>query len=340
MPVTPGRMTARAGRCRLASRVVRRFEYRARPVGGIPRSMQPRVVLRVSSPNRRAVLAHGDLVGRLRHCALLLDDARISEAHALVSLRGDGLQLLPLRGRVWRDGQSVKQLRLEPGLRFEFASGLECVVEEIVLPESVPGVLLDGVGPLVLAGTTSLVVDAGRLALRAGWVAGASAWAWCTGDEWRLQRRGDEAVHTLCEGSRFVFPEGVVECAWLPLVDASIPPTRAEPERAGPVKLIARYQSVHLFHSGHEVLVLDGPYALIVSELVALGGPATWEVVAREVWRDCEDVELLRSRWDTALHRLRARLKAVGLRSSMIRSDRRGFVELVLGPHDEVVNQT
>jgi len=46
-----------------------------------------------------AELTHGDLIGRLGTAALHFDDARISEAHAMISLRGQELKLLALRGR-------------------------------------------------------------------------------------------------------------------------------------------------------------------------------------------------------------------------------------------------
>ena len=42
-------------------------------------------------------LGHGDLIGRLWTAALHLDDGRISEAHAMISLRGSELHLLALR---------------------------------------------------------------------------------------------------------------------------------------------------------------------------------------------------------------------------------------------------
>ncbi len=42
---------------------------------------------------------HGGIVGRLGIASLPLHDPRISEAHALVSLRGGVLRLLALRGR-------------------------------------------------------------------------------------------------------------------------------------------------------------------------------------------------------------------------------------------------
>ena len=51
--------------------------------------MRPAVHLRLPD-GRTAVLGHGDLIGRLESAALPLADPRISEAHAMVSLRGTG----------------------------------------------------------------------------------------------------------------------------------------------------------------------------------------------------------------------------------------------------------
>ena len=45
-------------------------------------------------------LEHGDLIGRLWSAALVIDDPRISEAHALVSLREGGFWLLSLRRKI------------------------------------------------------------------------------------------------------------------------------------------------------------------------------------------------------------------------------------------------
>ena len=43
-------------------------------------------------------LIPGDLIGRMHTAALHLDDGRVSEAHAMVSLRDGSLRLLSLRG--------------------------------------------------------------------------------------------------------------------------------------------------------------------------------------------------------------------------------------------------
>ncbi len=52
-------------------------------------------------------LVHGDVIGRLPRAALALNEPTLSEAHAMVSLRGSLLKLLALRGRVTVRGRSL-----------------------------------------------------------------------------------------------------------------------------------------------------------------------------------------------------------------------------------------
>jgi hypothetical protein len=61
-----------------------------------------------------------------------------------------------------------------------------------------------------------------------------------------------------------------------------------------------------------------------------LGGPAGWEVVAREVWPDEQDTWALRKRWDVNLGRIRGRLREGGVRTDLVRAAGTGQVELVL----------
>ena len=66
-------------------------------------------------------LSHGDIIGRVWSAALHLDDARISEAHAMVSLRGQELKLLALRGMFALGRKTLRELVLDrlPRLRPE-----------------------------------------------------------------------------------------------------------------------------------------------------------------------------------------------------------------------------
>ena len=54
--------------------------------------MQPCVVFRGPDGQRHRV-PHGGVIGRLSGAALVLRDPRVSEAHAMVSLRGGALHL-------------------------------------------------------------------------------------------------------------------------------------------------------------------------------------------------------------------------------------------------------
>jgi predicted ATPase len=97
------------------------------------------------------------------------------------------------------------------------------------------------------------------------------------------------------------------------------------------LELVARWETAHLVRPGRPVAALSGNSARILSELVALGAPAPWQVVAREVWReDAAGEEALRKRWDKALSRLRSQLRSLGIRADLVRSDRHGNIELVL----------
>lgn len=283
-------------------------------------------------------LGHGDMIGRLERSALFLADGRISEAHALVSLRGDALVLLALRGRFALDGRTLTQLRLEPGQLIDLAEGITLEVLEVVLPEEVLALEGDGLPTQVLTGSASIHVRP-DLSLRPGWDADAAAWVWSQDDAWRLQVAPAGDPRPLVPGEVFFVGERRLQAVLVPLVRASTPHTRAEGGIAQPLELVARFHSVHILRGGEERLVLDGAAARIVSELVALGGPASWDVVAREIWRDGASETLLRGRWDAALSRLRARLRAAGIRADLIRSDRQGNVELVLGPGDQVIDQ-
>ena len=85
----------------------------------------------------RRDLGPGDIIGRMPTAALVLDDARVSEAHALITLRAGELRLLPLRGRCAVDGELVNEATLEPDMVIEPAPGLELLIEDVHLPQDV-----------------------------------------------------------------------------------------------------------------------------------------------------------------------------------------------------------
>ena len=86
--------------------------------------MRAYVRLRLSS-GQTAVLGPGDLVGRLSGASLQIDDGRVSEAHAMVSLRGRELKLLGLRGVFAVDGKPTDEVVLAEELAIELAPGVD-----------------------------------------------------------------------------------------------------------------------------------------------------------------------------------------------------------------------
>lgn len=282
-------------------------------------------------------LAPGDVIGRGRSCRLHIDDPRISEAHALVSLRGDALWLLALRGRLLVGDAVVDRLRLGEAQRVSLAPGVELEVVDVLVPEVAMAVELpDGV-PQLLNGTTSLFV-APQPSLRGGWFANADAWLWSTDEVWRL-RRGADAETVVLEDGVPVQVGGVsLLPRWAAVDEAGVTHTLQNSE---PVRIDARFYTVHISRlSGGEPLVLTGTAARVISELVALKGPVEWSLPAREIWGPDAPEVALRSRWDTTVSRLRRRLRCANLRPDLIRATRSGVVELVVGPDDVLVDQT
>lgn len=86
---------------------------------------------------RRVDLGPGDLIGRLPGAALQIADPRVSEAHAMVSLRGGELVLLALRRRFTLGGEPRTQVVREPGLELDLAEGVSLHCSEVTLPEAV-----------------------------------------------------------------------------------------------------------------------------------------------------------------------------------------------------------
>ena len=86
--------------------------------------------------------------------------------------------------------------------------------------------------------------------------------------------------------------------------------------------------------------MLNGLHARLVSELALAGVPVGWEALAGELWPGDEDRLALRRRMDTALSRLRRKLRAAGVRTNLARADGCGHLELLLLDGDVVEDNT
>lgn len=104
-------------------------------------------------------LMHGDIIGRIWTAALQLNDARISEAHAMVSLREGNLQLISLRGSMAINGKVTPQIVLAPGQEIELAPNLTLTVEDVWLPEEVYGIEGPNLIRQILPGVCSILLE-------------------------------------------------------------------------------------------------------------------------------------------------------------------------------------
>lgn len=280
-----------------------------------------------TTDGRVTELGHGDLVGRLESAALYIDDPRVSEAHAMVSLRGTALKLLALRGRFTVRGKPLAAVELTPGLVVDLARGLTLEVVDVTLPDRVLGLRVAGMEVRVLAGVCSLFGGA-KAELRAGFHADALAHVWARAAGLQVRRREGPDV-TLRAGDTATVDGVAVEVVEMALEADGQYVTTARGAVAAPLELVTRYASAHIFREHEPALVLSGISARILSELVAFGVPAPWATVACEIWPD-EEPDAVRAKWDVNLGRLRKKLEDARIRGDLVYSDGRGNVELRL----------
>lgn len=255
----------------------------------------------------------------------------------MVSLRGEALHLLALRRPFAIARRPTSQVQLEVGMVAELAQGLGLEVLELNLPGEVLGVEAEALPAQVVYGVCSLSArPRPRISLR--YEGDAAAWLWSTGEGYRLQLRG-ERPRPVTPGERWVVDGTEFRTVAVPLTMAGEGVTLYQGGVHPQLKLVARFESAHLLRAGEPPVVLSGLSARILSELVVLGRPVPWEVLAGEIWPDEEDRYLLRRRWDTNLGRLRGKLRAARIRDDLLRSDRGGHVELFLHPGDVVEDE-
>lgn len=296
-----------------------------------------RASVRFRLPNGdEACLGPGDLIGRVWSAALRHDDPHISEAHALVSLRGESLWLIALRRRLWVDGQPLGEVELLVGQRVRLSAETELLVAGVTLPESVLGLALAAAAPIVLTATCSLL-SWPQLRLVPGVNQDASAVIWTDADGWRI-RLGDHASRPLVAGDELVVDGHTIRAVAVPLGSAGQDRTRSGPD--DPLRIVARFDTLHLYRGEAAPLVLSGLQARLLSELVSVAAPVAWEEVAAVLWPTVTDRPQIRRRWDVCMTRLRERLREAGVRSDLIRSTGSGLVELVLHANDTVEDRT
>ena len=84
-----------------------------------------------------AQVSPGGLIGRARSAELKIANPEVSEAHALISLRGHQLHMLSLRRWIILDGERCSAIALRPGQRIFLAQTVVLEVEAVELPAHV-----------------------------------------------------------------------------------------------------------------------------------------------------------------------------------------------------------
>ena len=299
--------------------------------------MHPHAIVRAPDGTTYEV-APGDVLGRLHTAAVPIDDGRVSEAHAMVSLRDGSLRLLALRGAFAVDGRPLDQVELAPGLAVSLARGVAVHVLEVALPEQILGIEAPGVPLRALPGVASLSTQP-RPRVSRGWHEGAAAHVWSTGGAWRLAV--DRAqTREIQPGDHVRIGEVTFRFAAIPLAGLGHSATRRTDGLTAPLTVVAHFDSVHIHRGGHVALHLGGVLARMVSELVSFDGPVGWQVLAAELWPEGADPQVLRGRLDANLSRLRRKLRASGLRTDLVRTDGAGQVELILYARDTAQDRT
>ena len=286
-----------------------------------------------------AQISPGGLIGRAASAELRIANPEVSEAHALISLRGHQLHMLSLRRWIILDGERCSAITLKPGQRIFLSQTVVLEVEAVELPDHVFVLSCDDREVCTLSESVySLARGEGGVKVVPEHIQGAEAYLWGNAEGFTL-RVGAAAPVEVEAGTEWRLGEHRLRVTARPLGDGALS-TRSIGQNDPPLTIVARYDTVYIHTPGRAPAVLSGLLARIVSELVTIGKLVGWEAVAREIWGDESDRNVMRQNWDRNMRRLRAHLREGGVRADLVRPDGRGNVEIYLLPQDRVVDET
>jgi len=279
-------------------------------------------------------------VGRSFAADVVLEDGCISEAHALVSLRGQALVLFALRGRIRCDGRDVPRVTLATGQVIQLAPEVELVVEQVSLPDEVLAVVGVNVAipRQILAGVLSLMNDGEQPHLEEGVQRDAAALIFSDGLSWFVRTTGTPKA--VVDGDVFESKGTKIRFEAVKIEHAAVVETAPGQPLEGRIRLLSHFDTVKVWREDapERPLTLAGVASRLVAELLAFGGPVRWELVAKAVWGD-GDEGVLRHRLDVTLQKVRKRLDEHGIRRDLVSAHRTGHLELLLHPGDQADDQ-
>ncbi|HCH64051.1 MAG TPA: hypothetical protein DFR83_14690 [Deltaproteobacteria bacterium] len=299
-------------------------------------NVQPSVRFRLPNGHETSVPS-GGIIGRTPRAELTIPDGRVSEAHALVSLRGDDLLLLGLRGRFSTGGAPLSRLALRIGQEITLFRGFTLRVVDLVLPSKALGIGSDDLGEVVLSGVTSVVTGPRPRAIR-GWRQDAEVVFWNQEAKWwaRLRDGSDQPV----EVGPLTLPSGLVlDVRALDIGAVALSATRLNGKLVDSLRIVTNYDMVEFHRPNREVVGISGRMGRIICELATFGVPVPWSILAKEIWGDSPQ-HRLRNNLDQNLLRLRQRLRKEGIREDLVYPTGTGCIALRLLDGDRVEDRS
>lgn len=295
------------------------------------------VVLTHRQSNQSAVLGPGDFIGRSEVAALCLDDPRVSEAHAMVSLRDGSLKLIALRGRFRQGEEVLSEAVLRPGVVLEFARDVHLVCEQVHMPDEVLGLLINAELKVMLTHTMTLYTSENMM-IKRGYDPRGGAIFWTTGSLWRVQI-ADQPSLTLEQGQTFIVDQTRIEVIAIPL--DRIAQTHTRNSLRSPLRFTCHDTHVEIARVNEPTIKVSGVPGRILLSLLRRQGTASYQEIVKEVWPHDVSTNLsLRRRFDTGIRRLRTHLGHVLPvdETQFIQLDGTGVVTLFLSPRDEIAS--
>jgi hypothetical protein len=298
-------------------------------------AMRAYATFTLGAHDAQATLGPGEFIGRSDQAALCVDDPRVSEAHAMVSLRGRTLKLLALRGRFRVEGRVRAEVTLRDGLAIELADGLTLRCELVSLPSTLPGLSTDGLPVVALHGTMTLRSGAAPR-VEPGYDPTGDVTFWSVGSQWRARVQGEDA-RALELGDELTLPDGRVVSV-VPVTLDAVSHTRTRPSLRTPVAIHSMGDAVRIEREGDPPSLVSGIPGKICAALVDGGLAMSWRDVTDQVWpNDASLDRALRRRFDAGVARLRehlARFTPDG--EDLVALDGAGMIRLAVHDTDKV----
>lgn len=288
-----------------------------------------------------ANVEQGGIVGRSFSAALRIRDNRVSEGHAMLSFRAGRLVLLGLRRKLLGAcGNFLREVPLAIGVPVGLVDEIDVVPAEMHVPDGVALLAINEGSSVPLVNSAySLRLDRDILTCEPGYYGDAVSYLTWRERGW-VSMSPEGSVRRVHVGDRLVVGDSVLRFTEGRPRATATENTTGIVARDFPMRVVVRYDTVHLHRADRPSLIITGIAARIIGELAEFGVPTEWEMVARQIWSDGRDRNALRKNWDRHIGRLRNLLRDGRFPADLVRPDGCGNVELVLHPEDQLIDQT